>query len=30
MSGVGHFPHEEQPALFNELLLSWLAGLSGR
>ncbi len=27
MAGVGHFPHEEDPAGFNRLLLAWLAGL---
>lgn len=25
LPGVGHFPHEEAPAQFNELLLRWLA-----
>ena len=25
MSGVGHFPHEEDPAAFTALLLAWLA-----
>jgi pimeloyl-ACP methyl ester carboxylesterase len=25
--GVGHFPHEEDPAAFTGLLLGWLAGL---
>lgn len=24
LTGVGHFPHEEAPELFNELLLDWL------
>ena len=27
MAGVGHFPHEEDPAGFNEALLTWLRGL---
>jgi len=27
MAGVGHFPHEERPEAFNDLLLDWLAGL---
>ncbi len=27
MAGVGHFPHEEDPATFERLLLSWLAGV---
>jgi pimeloyl-ACP methyl ester carboxylesterase len=27
---VGHFPHEEDPASFTALLLSWLVGLSAR
>ena len=25
--GVGHFPHEEDPSAFHEVLLPWLAGL---
>ena len=25
LAGAGHFPHEEQPAAFTELLLGWLA-----
>jgi pimeloyl-ACP methyl ester carboxylesterase len=25
--GVGHFPHEEAPEVFDELVLPWLAGL---
>ena len=28
LEGAGHFPHEEQPAAFNDLLLSWLARVS--
>ena len=24
LAGAGHFPHEEQPAAFTELLLGWL------
>jgi pimeloyl-ACP methyl ester carboxylesterase len=24
LAGAGHFPHEEQPAAFNDLLLGWL------
>jgi pimeloyl-ACP methyl ester carboxylesterase len=24
MPGVGHYPHEERPAEFTELLLGWL------
>ncbi len=27
MPDVGHFPHEEQPEAFDELLLGWLGGL---
>lgn len=27
MPGTGHFPHEERPQQFNELLLDWLRGL---
>ena len=27
MPSVGHFPHEESPAAFTDLLLSWLDGL---
>jgi pimeloyl-ACP methyl ester carboxylesterase len=27
MSGVGHFPHEEDPDAFSRLLLTWLTGL---
>jgi pimeloyl-ACP methyl ester carboxylesterase len=27
LEGVGHFPHEEQPAAFDAVLLPWLAGL---
>jgi len=27
---AGHFPHEEQPEAFNELLLGWLAGVAHR
>ncbi len=30
MDAAGHFPHEERPAEFNELLLAWLAEVSGR
>jgi pimeloyl-ACP methyl ester carboxylesterase len=26
LDGVGHFPHEEAPAAFDELLLDWLGG----
>ena len=26
LTAVGHFPHEEAPELFNELLLYWLKG----
>jgi pimeloyl-ACP methyl ester carboxylesterase len=26
LTTVGHFPHEEAPDLFNELLLHWLKG----
>jgi hypothetical protein len=25
MADVGHFPHEEDPAGFNKILLEWLA-----
>jgi pimeloyl-ACP methyl ester carboxylesterase len=28
MEGVGHFPHQEQPARFNRLLIDWLAAHS--
>lgn len=28
IEGAGHFPHEEQPDMFNDLLLSWLAHAS--
>jgi pimeloyl-ACP methyl ester carboxylesterase len=28
MPGVGHFPHEETPAAFTELLLGWLAAVA--
>ncbi len=27
MAGVGHFPHEEDPAAFNTVLLDWLSAL---
>lgn len=27
MAGAGHFPHEEQPQVFNDVLLSWLRDL---
>ena len=30
MDGVGHFPHEERPAEFNDLLLAWLDEVTGR
>ena len=30
LPGVGHFPHEEQPAAVEELLLTWLAELPPR
>ncbi|HEY0691266.1 MAG TPA: alpha/beta hydrolase [Kribbella sp.] len=29
LTTVGHFPHEEAPELFNELLLQWLKGSFG-
>lgn len=30
MPGVGHFPHEERPAMFNDLLLEWLDRVKAR
>ena len=30
MPGVGHFPAEEDPDGFTELLLDWLGGLAGQ
>jgi pimeloyl-ACP methyl ester carboxylesterase len=28
MDGVGHFPHEEDPASFDKVLLPWLESLA--
>jgi pimeloyl-ACP methyl ester carboxylesterase len=27
VDSVGHFPHEEAPELFDDLVLTWLAAL---
>jgi pimeloyl-ACP methyl ester carboxylesterase len=29
LRGSGHFPHEEVPDAFNEVLLSWLPRVTG-